>query len=444
MNFMRTLWRYLRRAGRAIRAVLSSIIGFFAALIETLFEGPIGALERLVRKFIELLGRLLDWLRSAWLRVWAPAPRTPKDRRETPGRDVLPLLAAACTVTIWYLFPLAEALELSRWRFRGALTASWLMAFIVFRWAMRREPPKRLSSWLIDTHRRTGLIWFERSAFLLLMVGWFLTLGREQAAPAPLMLAFGFLVLMGSQYHDRELTDALPEQITPLDPGTPGEGDDEVRVEAGEGIELRSFRWSVPSASRSDTLDITVAIDTERVETMTALNPKRPATDPPDWTPWVITGSTPEVVRAAHEIRKRTKSRGFSRFEEASAVLGFAQSVEYSFDIDSTGETDYWRYPIETMFEQTGDCEDVSILAAAVLHQLGHEVLPLITDDHAAIGISAPIGLPGTFIEYAGHRYYYCEATAEGSRIGELPRGVKAKDLRICPLRLDVNEGLEA
>lgn len=445
MRFLRTLWRYLKRAGRAIRAVLGSIASFFGELIKTLFEGPVGALERLARKIIELLGRLLDVIRDGWLRIWQKAPSTPRDKRDTPGRQVLPLLAGTATVVIWYLFPLAESLEMSVWRFRWALAATWIVSILLFRWAMRREPPKRISSWLIDTHHRTGLIWFERVTFLLLMVGWYLALGREQAAPAPLMLAVGFLVLMASEYRDRGLTDALPEQITPLEPGAPGAGAEEVRVEEGDGVELRSFRWSVPRATRSDTLDITVAVDAERAETMASTNPKRPMGDPyPDWTPWVVTGSTDEVVRAAHEIRKLTNSRGFSRFEEASAVLGFAQSVPYSLDIDSTGEDEYWRYPIETMVDQTGDCEDLSILAAAVLRELGHEVLPLVTHNHAAIGISAPIGLPGTFIEYDGHRYYYCETTADGFRIGQLPPDVDPDDLRICPLRVSTTEGTDS
>lgn len=444
MGFLRTMWRYLKRAGRAVRAILASIGSFFAELIKTFFEGPVGALERFARKIIELLGRLLEILRDGWLRIWQKAPRTPDDKRETPGREALPLLAAVATVSIWYLFPLADALDMSAWRFTGALAATWIATFLAFRWLMRRDPPRRVSALVIASHHRTGLIWFERGAFLLLLAGWFFTLGRAQASAAPLMLAVGFLVLMASEYRDRGLTDALPEQVSPVDPGTPGAGPDEVR-EQDEDVELRSFHWSVPRATRTDALDITVAVDPERVESMASTNPKRPMGDPyPDWTPWVITGSTAEVIRAANEIRKLANSHGFSRFEEASAVLGFAQSVDYSFDIDSTGEDDYWRYPIETIYEQTGDCEDSSILAAAVLHELGHAVLPLVTRDHAAIGISAPDGLPGTFVDHDGHRYYYCETTADGFRIGQLPADVDPKDLRVCPLRLDASDPTEA
>lgn len=444
MGFLRAMWRYLKRAGRAIRAILSSIGSFFAELIKTFFEGPVGALERLARKIIELLGRLLEFLRDGWLRIWQKAPRTPEDKRETPGREVLPLLASVATVTIWYLFPLAESLSMSAWRFHGSLAVTWVVTFLAFRWLMRRDPPKRISSLVIAMHHRTGLIWFERGAFVLLLLGWFLTLGRAQASTAPLMLAIGFLVLMASEYHDRGLTDALPEQVTPFEPGTSGAGPDEVR-EQDDGAELRSFRWSVPRATRTEALDITVAVDPERVEAMASTNPKRPMGDPyPDWTPWVITGSTAEVIRAANEIRKLANRHGLSRFEEASAVLGFAQSVDYSLDIDSTGEDEYWRYPIETIYEQTGDCEDSSILAAAVLHELGHAVLPLVTRDHAAIGISAPDGLPGTFVDHDGHRYYYCETTADGFRIGQLPADVDPNDLRICPLRLDATDRTEA
>ena len=305
MGFLRTMWRYLKRAGRAIRAILASIGSFFAELIKTFFEGPVGALERLARKIIELLGRLLDVLRDGWLRIWQKAPRTPDDKRDTPGREALPLLAAVATVTIWYLYPLADSLDLSAWRFNGALAATWVVTFLAFRWLMRRDPPKRISSFLIATHHRTGLIWFERGAFVLLLLGWYLTLGRAQASAAPLMLALGYLVLMASEYHDRGLTDALPEQVTPFDPGTPGAGPDEVR-EQDDGAELRSFLWSVPRATRTEALDITVAVDPERVASMASTNPKRPMGDPyPDWTPWVIAGSTAEVIRAANEIRKR-------------------------------------------------------------------------------------------------------------------------------------------
>ena len=434
MSLLLTLWRYLKRAGRAIRALFDGVVSFFRELITTMFEGPVGGLERLVRKILELLSRLLDLLRNAWLRIWAKAPPTPGDKSPTLGREVIPLLASTATTTVWYLFPLAERLDLSRGQFRGALAATWVLAVLMIRASCRREPTRRVGSWLIATRHRTGLIWFERTAFLALTYGWLRTSSTAQASPAPFMLALGFLVLMASPYRDRGLTDDLPE-IAPLSPPEAESGEEPEKEEA-TATELRAFRWSVSRATRTEALDITVAVDPELVATMASTNPKRPTGGTyPDWTPWVIAGTSPEVSRAAHEIRELTNERGFSRFEEAAAVLGFAQSIDYQSDIDTTGEDEYWRYPIETIFEQVGDCEDSSILAAAVLVELGHQVLPLVTKDHAALGVVAPVGLPGTYVEYEGHRYYYCETTAAGFRIGQLPSEVRADQIRICPLR---------
>jgi len=432
VTFLRAIWQYSKRVGRALRALVGGVISFIAELLKALFEGPIGAFERLVRKILDLLGWLLEVLRSGWLRIWQKAPSTPTDKRATPGREVLPLLAGTATTAIWYLVPLAKILSWPTWKVCLALPATWLVSFCTFRWACRRDPAGRAESWLIETRHRVGLLWFERLAFLGLSAGAYVCLDKGLASAAPLMLAFGFLVLMASEYEPRPLSDDLPT----IDPAAGPEASDKPTTDATD-AELRSFHWSMQRATKTDALDITVAIDPDRVAVMASTNPKRPLGGTyPDWTPWVIAGVTPEVTRAAAEIRSLSNRLGLSRFEETAAVLGFAQSVDYSFDVDSTGEDEYWRYPIETMYEQTGDCEDSSILAASVLVELGHQVLPLVTKDHAAIAVAAPIGLPGTYLEHEGQRYYYCETTAKGFRIGELPADMRLNELRVCPLRL--------
>ena len=85
---------------------------------------------------------------------------------------------------------------------------------------------------------------------------------------------------------------------------------------------------------------------------------------------------------------------------------------------------DSWRFPVETMCERTGDCEDTSILAAAVLRRLGHHVAIAVMPEHAALGVEAPPGIPGHFATVHGHRMYYCETTAAGFFVGELPDSV--------------------
>lgn len=431
---LRKLWSYLVRVARAIRALVSGIFSFFARLIEVFFEGPVGAFERLVRKILDLLGALLDLLRTAWLRVFQRPPATPKDPRPTPGRAVLPLLAGCGTTVIWYLLPTADLLNWPTWKVALALPVTWIVCLLLFRWVMRWQPPRGASTWLVESSERTALISFERLSFLGLLAAAWLARGQPMASLVPVMLGFGFLVLLAADYHERPLTDDLP----PLEPLIPTpEGGPDASDTVDEGDVARSFSWSVPLVVGAQPMDLTVMVNEERCEQMRSLNPKVPGGGVyADFTPWVIDGSTVEVDRASKGIRDRTEDLAFSRLQEAMAILGFAQSVQYATDEETTGEAEYWRYPIETIFDQVGDCEDSSILAAAVLVRLGHRVLPLVTKEHAAIAIEAPAGMPGTFFVHEGRHYYYAETTGSGWEIGEVPPDVKVKDIRVCPLRL--------
>ena len=84
--------------------------------------------------------------------------------------------------------------------------------------------------------------------------------------------------------------------------------------------------------------------------------------------------------------------------------------------------------------EQTGDCEDDTILAAAILKRVGFEVALLIYPEHCALGVAGADGLPGNFVHEKKSRlkYYYGESTAKGWQIGEVPmslRNIKPKNI---------------
>jgi hypothetical protein len=102
-------------------------------------------------------------------------------------------------------------------------------------------------------------------------------------------------------------------------------------------------------------------------------------------------------------------------------VISFVQHIPYTIDSVTTGYDNYPRYPIETLIEG-GDCEDTSILTAALLRQIGYDVVLLIFRDppHAAVGAYC-VGCPGTYWEYGGRRYFYLETTAPGWQIGQAP-----------------------
>jgi len=91
------------------------------------------------------------------------------------------------------------------------------------------------------------------------------------------------------------------------------------------------------------------------------------------------------------------------------------------YDNKSTGYEVYPRYPIETLVDGVGDCEDYSILTAALLTEMGYDVVVILPPEHAAIGLKSSGTLTGKSYRYGENQYYYVETTYAGWRIGELP-----------------------
>ena len=112
------------------------------------------------------------------------------------------------------------------------------------------------------------------------------------------------------------------------------------------------------------------------------------------------------------------------------------ECIEYAFDKDTTKLSEWPRYPIETLYEGIGDCEDDAILAAAIMSRLGFKVALLHLPGHCALGIAGVDNLPGTYIEdtKTGTHYYYAEATGKGWEIGKIPEDFKKVNIEIYPI----------
>lgn len=125
-------------------------------------------------------------------------------------------------------------------------------------------------------------------------------------------------------------------------------------------------------------------------------------------------------------------SAGLNVWEKLNLVISFAQSIPYV-----TEETEYPRYPIETLVEMKADCEDASILTAALLRQMGFGavLLAFLEEHHMAVGVRVlpPDGSGHTYYTWNGDAYYYVEPTSVGWRIGELPAGYTSRPEIIDP-----------
>ena len=107
----------------------------------------------------------------------------------------------------------------------------------------------------------------------------------------------------------------------------------------------------------------------------------------------------------------------------AREMAKFVQDcIEYEYDSDTTGQDEYPRYPIETIYERQGDCEDTSILMAALLKEWGYEVGFLHLPGHIAVALrTADDYDDGSYYEINGHRYLFIESTGSGWNIGDIP-----------------------
>ena len=123
-----------------------------------------------------------------------------------------------------------------------------------------------------------------------------------------------------------------------------------------------------------------------------------------------------QLVDRLNEVAVKER---FSRLEKAAFVVAFVQSLTNNPDSVTTSSDEYPRYPIETLFDRGGDCEDTSILAVALLGEMGYDVALLIYTGHAAAGVV--VDTYGTYYDYEGVGYFYVETTGEGWEIGEMP-----------------------
>ncbi|MCW4001422.1 MAG: zinc ribbon domain-containing protein [Candidatus Bathyarchaeota archaeon] len=125
----------------------------------------------------------------------------------------------------------------------------------------------------------------------------------------------------------------------------------------------------------------------------------------------------------ARKLNETTSQLGYSSFDQVSFILAFVQSLPYTSDSVTTGHDEYPRFPIETLVDDGGDCEDTSILFASLTLILGYGTVYINPPNHYAVGILGS-NLRGTYWTYpsdSNKTYYYCETTGNNFKIGQLP-----------------------
>lgn len=145
---------------------------------------------------------------------------------------------------------------------------------------------------------------------------------------------------------------------------------------------------------------------------------------------------TPEAVAPiAQSIRALTSEEAYGDEEFANAVLVLVQQIPY---VESDA-----KYPIETIVDNKGDCDTVSLLAASILKAGELDVVLFYYKEaaHMNIGIhlsDTPSSLwwtPPTSYEYKGKEYWVAECTPKVQwRVGDQPNSLAGEKPLIIPV----------
>jgi hypothetical protein len=148
------------------------------------------------------------------------------------------------------------------------------------------------------------------------------------------------------------------------------------------------------------------------------------------------TTEDPYVQSLAKELNDTSNRLGYDAFDKVSFILSFVQSLPYTSDSVTTGFDEYPRFPLETLVDDGGDCEDSSILLASLTLILGFKTVYINPPGHYAVGISGN-NLRGTYWTYpegSNNTYYYCETTGNYFMIGEMPSHYIGQSVNIYTL----------
>jgi len=150
-----------------------------------------------------------------------------------------------------------------------------------------------------------------------------------------------------------------------------------------------------------------------------------------------VTSNEKVIIDFSNELKTLADSKSYDTITIANFILRFVQvNVQYALDNETHGCIEYWKFPVETIVEKEGDCEDSAILYASIMDALGYEVVLLFykfedkNSGHLAVGINLQ-GDHGEYVEDNGKKYFYCETTTSQFNIGQLPPEIKGQPKRI-------------
>lgn len=127
------------------------------------------------------------------------------------------------------------------------------------------------------------------------------------------------------------------------------------------------------------------------------------------------------LQEVASILKKDADQLGYTGKELVAYLTAFVQqNVAYTKDPYNNGY-DYPKYPIETLYEKKGDCEDSAILLVSLLKTFGFDAVLIQLPRHIAVGVASD-GWGTSYYNFENKKYAYIETTSPNWAIGQIPK----------------------
>ena len=135
-----------------------------------------------------------------------------------------------------------------------------------------------------------------------------------------------------------------------------------------------------------------------------------------------------------HALAQEFSRYALTEKDQIELALSFVQSLPYAFDTDSKDEDEYVRYPVETLVDGCGDCEDKVALLVALLYEMDKDFVLLVLPEHMALGVHCDEIEGHRYLLYQGKKYYFMETTMPNWQIGQIPEDYFGAEAEVVPV----------
>lgn len=135
-----------------------------------------------------------------------------------------------------------------------------------------------------------------------------------------------------------------------------------------------------------------------------------------------------------HALAQEFGRYALTEKDRIGLALSFVQSLPYAFDADSKGKDEYVRYPVETLVDGCGDCEDKVSLLVALFYEMDIDFVLLVLPEHMALGVHCDEVEADQYLLFQGKKYYYLETTMPNWQIGHIPDDYLKAEMEAVPV----------